>query len=191
MLLDLEHHERVEICTADNRFMHVRCTKLYHGTPTLELLPRLRYQLRVHPISAREFSTTSLFFSYGLLLLPKESKDGFIRTVVAMNMGDKIVRVYTNMEMSLERAGCCSPRHSGDSSPDETPDCQKYHISDQAYPFRADSVASEERHDGNVIRTEEYSAGGCLYSPPLLASTQLSSRTERSLHPTELVQAHF
>lgn len=184
MLLNLEHHERVEICTADNRRMYVKCTKSFNGTPILELLPRLRYQLRVQPISAQEFSTTSLFFSYGILLLPKESEDGLIRTVIAMNMGDKLVRVYTNMEMNQERTGGCSPGNSQGSSPGESPERQKYTSNDCMYPFRVDSPARQERSDDNIILTEEYSPEQGLSSSSVLASIQLSPRTETSHYPS-------
>uniref|UniRef100_A0A6C0BZA0 Uncharacterized protein n=1 Tax=viral metagenome TaxID=1070528 RepID=A0A6C0BZA0_9ZZZZ len=190
MLLKLEHQESVEMCTADNRFMHVKCTKWYHGTPVLDLLPRLRYLLRVDPVEPHEFCATSLFFSYGVLILPNECEDGLIRSVIAMNMGDKLVRVYTNMEMCQDQPHPCSPGQSQGSSRSESPEQKKCPAAASADPFGECSAAGEERSDDHMTLVEEYSPVGSISLSAVLPPTQLSPRNARTRFPTEFVQAH-
>lgn len=181
MLLNLEHHERIEVCTADNRFMYVRCNKLYDSVPILELLPRLRYLLRVQPISVHEFSTSSLFFTHGVLIVPKRNENGIIHSVVAMNMGDKVVRVYSNMDMSHDNLEWSSPGHSQVSSPGESPERQQQKRDINAGSFRLIS----ESEEANTV--QDY----CIDTSAQVSSTQQSPHSEMSLYHLDSAPDHF
>ena len=45
--LNLENGELIEMCTYDNRHLSMKCTKYHEGEPTVDLLPRIRYWLRI------------------------------------------------------------------------------------------------------------------------------------------------
>jgi len=126
MRLNLENNELVDMCTYDNRRLAMKCTKFADGLPMVDLLPRVRYCLRVHPTPARECATppSSLFFTQGLLLIPEEAADGMVRRVVALNLSEKAIRVCAGRELS-DDSSLLSPVPSQASSDGGSPSAGK------------------------------------------------------------------
>ena len=99
--LVLEHGETVEMRTSDNSKFTMRCSKCVEGRPAVDLIPRVRYRLRVR--SSGPLSPGPYFFDSGLLLFALD--DALLpQDVVAMNLSDKIVRVAAGDDLSLLRA---------------------------------------------------------------------------------------
>ena len=100
--LNLEHNELVDMCTYDNRRLSMRCTKYTDGEPVVDLLPRVRYMLRLQQPTLREHLTCagSLFFTHGLVIVPEDGSDGLVRRVAVMNMSEKAVRVCNGREIA-------------------------------------------------------------------------------------------
>ena len=183
MRLNLEYHERIEMCTADNRYMHVKCTKLLDGVPSVELLPRLRYQLRIHPSPISSFQFSSLFFTQGLLLVPQENPDGFVYNVVAMNLADKIVRVHADMEIGSNHFGSQSPDRSQNSSnggsPERIPMSRGHHnVAGSSTDISPGATGQRNVGEDTVIHIESY-------------PTLQSPRSEKSTYHLENAPSHF
>jgi hypothetical protein len=100
--LNLEHNELIELCTYDNRRLSMRCTKHADGEPAVDLLPRVRYLLRVQQPTPREHIACagSLFFTHGLVVVPEDGSDGLVRRVAVMNLSEKAVRVCNGREVA-------------------------------------------------------------------------------------------
>ena len=96
--LSLQHDERVDVCTYDNRQLVLKCTKHFNGEPALDLLPRMRHMLRIHPVRRENVGGGGLlFFKQGLVVVPDETEsDGLVRRVVVMNLTEKTIRVCNN-----------------------------------------------------------------------------------------------
>ena len=96
--LSLQHDERVDVCTYDNRQLVLKCTKHLNGEPALDLLPRMRHMLRIHPVRRENVGGGGLlFFKQGLVVVPDETEsDGLVRRVVVMNLTEKTIRVCNN-----------------------------------------------------------------------------------------------
>ena len=96
--LSLQHDERVDVCTYDNRQHVLKCTKHFNGEPALDLLPRMRHMLRIHPVRRENVGGGGLlFFKQGLVVVPDETEsDGLVRRVVVMNLTEKTIRVCNN-----------------------------------------------------------------------------------------------
>lgn len=99
--LNLEHNELVELCAYDNRRLSMRCFKYADNEPAIDLLPRVRYMLRVQPLSPQDKLArgSSLFFTHGLLILPVEEEIGLVRRVAVLNLSEKTVRVSNGREI--------------------------------------------------------------------------------------------
>ena len=91
--LDLERGENVDMCTNDNRPLHTKCTKLQDDVPCIDILPRMRYVLRVLPCPTDLpcGPCADAFFTYGLLVIPHIVRDDRVESVVVCNMGDRAV----------------------------------------------------------------------------------------------------
>ena len=110
MRLKLEANELVELCTYDNRRLSIKCTKSANGVPVLDLLPRVRYLLRVSSSPRTRAATRSfLFFSRGLLVVPDESYKPDSRVAV-LNMSEKSVRISAGCELAEDEAFDAEPR---------------------------------------------------------------------------------
>ena len=101
MRLALEQNELIEMCTYDNRRLSMKCTKFNEGSPSIDLLPRVRYMLRVQPMPASQcyFAPSSLFFMKGLLLIPELEIDNMVRRVVAFNISEKTIRLCAGKDL--------------------------------------------------------------------------------------------
>lgn len=119
-ILLLAHGEPIEMRTGDNRRLVMRCSKTHGDAPAVDLLPHVRYVLRVTPTPAAELERTwALFLDVGLLLRPlygivddasgtsDRHEDGRAQcaAVVALNLSDKVVRLVGGV--SLLDPGCC------------------------------------------------------------------------------------
>ena len=100
--LNLEHNELIEMCTYDNRRLSMRCTKHADGEPVVDLLPRVRYLLRVQQPAPRDNITCagSMLFTHGLIIFPEDASDGQVRRVAVMNLSEKTVRVCNGREIA-------------------------------------------------------------------------------------------
>lgn len=130
VVLNLEYNELLDMSTFDNRQLSMKCTKMHEGQPMIDLLPRVRYILRIAPsVRKAEFPVaSSLLFSCGLLLLPHHgSSPDTVDRVVAMNLSEKAVRLAHGRvlfnEDTIARcpAGAMSPMPSDISSPGTPP----------------------------------------------------------------------
>ena len=129
VVLNLEYNELLDMSTFDNRQLSMKCTKLQDGQPIIDLLPRVRYILRILPTVRKEdFPVASdLLFSCGLLLLPHNGRStGEVDRVIAMNLSEKAVRlahgrVLFGEEGAPWRLGAMSPSSSELSSPASPP----------------------------------------------------------------------
>ena len=101
MRVQLDADELIEVCTYDNRRLFMKVTKLSEGVVCMDLLPRVRYLLRVEPTSRAECSLlpSALFFSYGLLVIPEEHASALVRRAVVFNMSEKAVSISANQEL--------------------------------------------------------------------------------------------
>lgn len=100
--LSLEHNELIEMCTYDNRRLSMRCTKRADDEPVVDLLPRVRYLLRVQQPTLRDNITCagSMFFTHGLVIIPEDGSDEQVRRVAVMNLSEKAVRVCNGREIA-------------------------------------------------------------------------------------------
>ena len=130
MRLILETNELIEMCTYDNRRLSMKCTRHYDGVPSIDLLPRVRYCLRVCPTPRSNSLSSSLFFSHGLIVIPQESNDALAHKVIALNLSEKAMRVTAGKELSAD-GWSMSPSHSSlgtpphgseDSAPSDCPE---------------------------------------------------------------------
>ena len=119
--LNLENGELIEMCTYDNRHLSMKCTKYHEGEPTVDLLPRIRYWLRIDAAqsAARVRSSSQLFFNSGLIVIPEEPLDGAIQRVAVMNLSEKAVRVWRGLELGVPEweKGAMSQSSSGSGTP--------------------------------------------------------------------------
>ena len=63
----LTNNDLVEMRTSDNRSLSMRCNKVNEGVPCIDLLPRMRYTLRVDsslPTDARVSYADVFFFQW-------------------------------------------------------------------------------------------------------------------------------
>ncbi len=126
VVLNLEYNELLDMSTFDNRQLSMKCTKMHEGSPMVDLLPRVRYILRISPaIRKEDFPVASgLLFSCGLLLLPHTgARPDTVDRVVAMNLSEKAVRLAHGRVLFTEAGarpppGPLSPSSSDLSSPD-------------------------------------------------------------------------
>ena len=103
--------------TSDNRRLSMRCSKVHGDRAAIDLLPRVRYALRISPVPHAAFSAAcgSVLLEAGLLLTPllmadegapqSQGEDSseqlcastpsarLTSSVVALNLSDKIVRL--------------------------------------------------------------------------------------------------
>ena len=130
VVLNLEYNELLDMSTFDNRQLSMKCNKLLEGQPMIDLLPRVRYILRIAPaVRKDEFPVASeLLFSCGLLLLPHSGRSsGAVDRVVAMNLSEKAIRLahgrvlFGEEEGARRRPSGMSPSSSDLSSPGSPP----------------------------------------------------------------------
>jgi hypothetical protein len=133
MRLLLEHGELVEIYSYDNRRMNLKCTRICDGLPVLELLPRVRYLLRVEPFPNALGVASDLFLRHGLLILPDDVEDGIVRKVAILNLSEKAVRVAAGCDLKHSEWQR-SPGGSTASQPSEPP-------ADEPIAFYLDAAA--------------------------------------------------
>jgi hypothetical protein len=87
---ELEMNELVVMCTSDNRNMHAKCTKHIDGVAVIDLLPRVRYLLRITPPLPADYpSLGGILLESGLLVMP----DHGLGAAIVMNTSDKVVRL--------------------------------------------------------------------------------------------------
>ena len=83
----------------------------------VDLLPRVRYLLRVHPATTNECAAPLwlAFFTHGLLVLPEEGVDGLVRRVVALNLSEKAIRAQAGRELAGDEVPTpdATPSHGG------------------------------------------------------------------------------
>ncbi len=130
VVLNLEYNELLDMSTFDNRQLSMKCTKMHEGVPMIDLLPRVRYILRITPpVRSEDFPVASgLLFSCGLLLLPHTgARTDTVDRVVAMNLSEKAVRLAHGRVLFNEDGGArpapgpMSPSSSNLSSPGTPP----------------------------------------------------------------------
>lgn len=102
--LNLEYNELIDMCTYDNRRLSMRCSKQVEGEPVVDLLPRVRYMLRIQQPILREHivCTGAMFFTHGLIIIPEESADACVRRVAVLNLSEKAVRVCNGRAIAGE-----------------------------------------------------------------------------------------
>lgn len=99
--LQIHADEWVRVHPQDNRSpFYQHANKAFEGSPGLELLQRARYVLRVQPLRAPLPSTGEALFTHGLLLQYMTSQGDVVDRVCAVNISDKIVKVYDGMCLS-------------------------------------------------------------------------------------------
>ena len=85
----------------DNKAMKARCTKLLRDEPALDLLPRTRYMIDLDVRAPAFVPSARLLFDLGLHLVPiVEQETQMVTNIVAINLSDKIVRMFNGMSLS-------------------------------------------------------------------------------------------
>ena len=86
----------------------MKCTKSNNGQACIDILPRIRYKLRVRAtLQSHEFSMLNApcFFQHGLIIMPDMSKlaeteDCFPEDIVVLNLSEKTVRLHNEETIS-------------------------------------------------------------------------------------------
>jgi hypothetical protein len=106
MRLSLQNNEEVRTVAADNRALRTRCSKVVRAEPALDLLPRVRYLIDLEEPVAHFTPSAKLLFDIGLHVVPStEPVSGMVRSVVAINLSDKIIRIHNGMDLGEEWRG--------------------------------------------------------------------------------------
>ena len=88
----LEQRETISMHTADNKRVVMRCTKSHEGAPSLDILPRIRYILRIQgEMSATDCA--NMLLEHGLVLSTLETSSCHTYVVV-LNLSDRTVKVW-------------------------------------------------------------------------------------------------
>ena len=127
--LNLQQGELIDMCTHDNRRLSIKCNKLSEGVPCVDLLPRMRYMLRINqPLPLKACSMPAeVFFSGGLLIIPHADDDGMVTSVVAFNASEKAIRVVNGAPLIKvrETMPLCPPMEEDEEKPGATPSREK------------------------------------------------------------------
>ena len=82
----------------DNKAMFTRCCKRAKCEPALDLLPRVRYTIGVTSPVGSQWPSAKLLLEPGLHIVPiTDASDESISRIVAINLSDKIIRIYNGM----------------------------------------------------------------------------------------------
>ena len=84
LLFDLESH--IFFFTTDNRELCLRVSKLMHNTPSIDLLPRVRYQIKFKTLC--ETTRKDLWLRFGLKIYTHDDEK-----IIIVNTSDIIVRL--------------------------------------------------------------------------------------------------
>lgn len=103
MRLTLGVDQDIRMISPDNKAMKARCTKLLHNEAALDLLPRVRYMIDLEYAAPVFVPSARLLFDLGLHLVPVV-KPGTqeVTNIVAINLSDKIIRMFNGMSLSDE-----------------------------------------------------------------------------------------
>ena len=92
----IDNGEIIDMASADNRRISMKCTKSIMGQPSIDILPRVRYILRTSGYK-ENFISASLLFLSGTLIIPIYDPEQHM--VVIMNQSDKIIRIHNHLPL--------------------------------------------------------------------------------------------
>ncbi len=100
-MVELSVDEWVLMSPQDNRCRsHQQANKMMDDAAVIDLIQRVRYVLRVRPIPRNELPLTGeALYVHGLILHFMATEEDFVTRVCAMNVSDKLVKVYNGMKL--------------------------------------------------------------------------------------------
>ena len=103
--LIFEQDEQICMYTSDNRPLHMRCSKNINGLPTIDLLPKVRYQIK----AMEKLPAAVVAFETGLLISPDTHSP---EHVIVANLSDKVVRVMGGADVFAVESDLESKAHA-------------------------------------------------------------------------------
>lgn len=90
----------IDMCTSDGRTVAMRVSKVNErDEPALDLLPQVRYRVRVTPAAARQDWNQPNLFSQGVLCIPDFGADGLVSSVCLVNIGSRVCRLSSGTQV--------------------------------------------------------------------------------------------